>query len=101
MFLDKMPAAVYNKTLDKTFYDELIPIGYRSKDGIQYLYNHMDFTVTLGSQLNENGTNVYEVVGFQVEPRSLHYDQEMIHILNPSEPSKWISPTDEDLKEIN
>ena len=55
MFLDKMPAAVYNKTLDQTFYDELIPIGYRDEDGTQYIYNHMDFTVTLDSQLDADG----------------------------------------------
>ena len=53
MFLDKMPVAVYNRTLDKLFYDELVPIGYveeakhPNKNAAIYIYNHMDFLVTL------------------------------------------------------
>ena len=101
MFLDKMPAAVYNRTLDQTLYHELIPIGYIDDDGTHYIYNHMEFTVTLDSQLNEDGEQLYDIVGFQVEPKSFHYDEEMLHTLHPGEPEKWTDPSDEDLKDIN
>ena len=96
-----MPAAIYNKTLDKIFYDELIPLGYTAEDGSKYLYNHMDITVTLDIDWTEDGDELYQVVGFQVEPKSLHYDQEMIKFLYPDKPSEWESPTPDDLDEIN
>ena len=61
----------------------------------------MDITITLKSDLNADGEDVYQVVGFQVEPKSLHYDKEMIKLLNPDKPEEWESPTPDDLNEIN
>ena len=102
MYLDKMPAAVLNKQIspDKVFYDELIPIGYKASDGL-YLYNHIDFTVTLYNSITDEGEEIYQVVGFQTEPRSFHFDQEMQKILDPEKAADWENPVVSDLNEIN
>ena len=77
LYLDRVASAIYNTQLDTTQYDQIIPIGYKDSSGKYYLYNHMDFKVTLNQQDSK-----YHVVGFQVEPKSLHYNSERLKVLN-------------------
>ena len=73
-----MPAAICDKACEETNYDELIPIGYKDDDGKYYLYNHMDFHVILNQQANDT----FQIVGFRIEPKSIHYNPEMVKVLN-------------------
>ena len=78
MYVDKMPAAVCEEGCKRTNYDELIPIGYKGEDGQYYLYNHMDFHVTLSQRVED----VFQIVGFRIEPKSIHYKPDMVEVLN-------------------
>ena len=77
LYLDRVASAIYNTQLETTQYDQIIQIGYKDSSGKYYLYNHMDFKVTLNQQDSK-----YHVVGFQVEPKSLHYNSERLKVLN-------------------
>ena len=77
LYLDRIAAAIHDSKQNATRYDEIIPIGYKDDKGNYFLYNHMDFKIILNKQESK-----YHIVGFQVEPKSLHYNAERLKVLN-------------------
>jgi len=57
-------------------YNMKVPLGYR-KDGVHngdvYIYNHNEIVVKLGLAPNRDGA--YQIVGFEVEPKSINHDK--------------------------
>ena len=76
LYLDGLPAAVYERNQStgelKIHYSEGIPIGYFDETLAKYvIYNHLHMEV----QFNRpNGGSGKQIVGFEVEPRSIASD---------------------------
>ena len=73
LYLDDLPGALINRNEEEQQAEKFssdIPIGYISKegDGISYLYNHLDMTISVHETLDDPFS--FRIVGFKVEPMS-------------------------------
>ncbi len=81
-FLDQLPSAVKFIQKDQTepVYSNRIPVGYRNKHSMSksdkqyFLYNHYNITVETTSYDDDAEDAKASIVGFKVQPMSLHHD---------------------------
>uniref|UniRef100_A0A7S1XWN7 Transmembrane 9 superfamily member n=1 Tax=Phaeomonas parva TaxID=124430 RepID=A0A7S1XWN7_9STRA len=69
--VDNMPSAsVSHRDGVKVIYEKGFPVGYASKDGATFLYNHHSITLSY----HEVSEGHFRIVGFRVEPFSVKHE---------------------------
>ena len=81
LYVDDLPSATMvhdpddpDKNMVHPDYDDGIPVGvYNEKDGSIMIYNHLKMTIL--THFEGGSDQKQRIVGFDVEPQSIHYDE--------------------------